>query len=306
MSGSGGGAGGSGTQKYEWNDDMRPFWGNALETGKALTKNWQLTPYTGQRIADLNQDQNNSINNTRQFLYQLKNPNGAINSAIDQTQKTLDGGYLTGPNADSFAETRNAYSGENNPYFNKIMQQGQEGITNAYKNGTAADTARQFTMAGTFGGSAHQNAISNNEMALGKTLSNYTTGMQNDQYNRSAGLEDAYLNRGSGAFQNERQRMTGTIGLGNAQQQQAAQRAQMEMGIGDIQRAHSQDLMNNAYTMWQEQQQQPYKQLDYMTGLLARAQGGMAPNQTTTQSGYSASPYSQILGGLLGTYAALK
>jgi hypothetical protein len=64
--------------------------------------------------------------------------------------------------------------------------------------------------------------------------------------------------------------------------------------------------MNQYYNDWQTQQQYPYTQLDYLTGILSRAQGGVAPNVTTQQSGYAASPYSQILGaGLLG-YGALS
>jgi hypothetical protein len=41
--------------------------------------------------------------------------------------------------------------------------------------------------------------------------------------------------------------------------------------------------------------------LDYLTGIMSRAQGGVSPNSSFTQSGYTASPYSQIIGaGLLG------
>lgn len=305
MSGSGGGSGGSGTQKYEWNDSMAPFWGKALEDAKVLTQNWQMTPYQGQRIADLNGDQRNSINNTREFLYQLNNPAGAINSSITQTQKTLDGDYLKGKDVDPYAAATNAYQGEN-PYFRQMMQQGQDDIISKYREVTKPDADAAAVLNGTLGGGDYQRLRAKNEEGLAKQIGQYTAGMQNEHYNRSAGLDESRLNRASGAFQNERGRMTGTIGLGQGLQGQAAQRAQMEMGIGDIQRAYSQDLLNNAYTQWQEQQQSPYKQLDYMTGILSRAQGGMAPNQTTTAPGYAASPYSQILGGLLGAYAVSK
>jgi hypothetical protein len=300
---SGGGSGGSGTQKYEWNDSLAPFWSQALEYGKAL-KDAPMQTYGGQRIADLNQDQQNSINNTRQFLYQLQNPSGAINSSINETQKTLDGGYLSGAGADPYANAGNVYEG-NSPYFHDALQNGMQDITNSYMNGTKADTDKAFTMSGTYGGSAHQNVMANNQAALGKTLGNYVNQQYNQQYDRSAGLEESKLARGSGAYQNERGRMTGMVGQGGNLQNQALQRAQSEMGIGDIQRGISQDYLNQGYADWQAGQNYPYKQLDMFSGLLSRAQGGMSPNMTTTSPGYSASPYSQLLGGL-AAYSALK
>jgi hypothetical protein len=100
--------------------------------------------------------------------------------------------------------------------------------------------------------------------------------------------------------------MVGSVGAGQNAQNLALQGANARMGIGDIQRGYGQDQLNQYYNDWQEQQQYPYKQLDMYSGLLGRAQGGVSPNVTTTQSGYAASPYSQILGaGLLG-YGMLK
>jgi hypothetical protein len=91
------------------------------------------------------------------------------------------------------------------------------------------------------------------------------------------------------------------MGQGTAGQQNFFQGLNQLMGLGDVQRGYQQDQYNQAYNDFQTQQQYPYTQLDYLTGLLGRAQGGVSPNVTTTSSGYQASPYSQILGaGLLG------
>jgi hypothetical protein len=100
--------------------------------------------------------------------------------------------------------------------------------------------------------------------------------------------------------------MVGAIGAGNDQQALGLERANANLGIGDAQRSYQQDLLNQGYSDWSDQQNQQYKMLDYLTGILGRAQGGVSPNMTTTQSGYQASPYSQILGaGLLG-YGAMR
>lgn len=321
MSGSGGGAGGSGTQKYEWNEVLGPEWADTLSYGRSL-RDRPYTPYTGQRIAGMNNDQENSINNTRTFLYQLKNPKDAVNSAIDQTTATLQGDYLPGgaqgnPFAGQSANVgANEYMGDN-PYFRQSLTNQLGDMASAYRQGTAADLTRQAVMSGAFGGSAHQTAQANNEAALAKQMGNVANQAYQQQYDRSAGLREADISRrmqndqfgltsGANAFEGERGRMMGAIGQGNAQQGMALQRAQAEMGIGDVQRSYLQDLLNQNFSDWQEGQNYPYKQLDMYAGLLSRAQGGMSPNMTTTTPGYSASPYAQALGAGLLAYGMMK
>jgi hypothetical protein len=161
-------------------------------------------------------------------------------------------------------------------------------------------------MAGAFGGSAHQNAVANNEAVLGKTLSNAANQAYGNQWNQSAGLYEQGLNRGAGAFENERGRMQQAVQGGQNAQNLFFQGANQRMGIGDINRGYEQDLLNQYFNDWQQQQNYPQSQLDYYTGVLGRAQGGISPNVTATPAGYSASPYSQIIGaGLLG-YGMMK
>src|SRR6185437_13333857 len=85
----------------------------------------------------------------------------------------------------------------------------------------------------------------------------------------------------------------------------ALQRENAVLGVGDAQRSYNQDLLNQAYGDYQSQQNRQYQMLDYLSGILGRAQGGVSPNMQYTVPGYQASPYSQIIGaGLLG-YGAL-
>lgn len=597
---SGGGSGGSGTQKYEWNDGTSPYWTQVLGMGNYLSglglpdENGNPTPgrqqqvYGGQRIAELNNDQYTALQRIRNLGdaggsmdanqgrlqsymttrgdYLGRNPYagesnefaGAVNpwqnadpnvqwnpmlaeprnqdySGLKDKQNPFgsqttnaggqfqpdkvdsggrfnfspleDGGQfsfspLSGGgqyqpqaidsggrfNFDPVSGGSNKYAGDN-PYFRNTLKTGLEDITSAYENGTAANTRRMFNLSGAFGGGAHQKAVANNEAALGKTLGNFTSGMLNDQYGRSAGLEESALGRGMGAqqfnvgmgntafenaagrnigvnqfgqqlgnqafenaqgrglqagqfnaslgnqafessrgrglqagqfnaslgnqafsdaagrgmqagqinnqfgsqsFENaanrglqaqmfdkgqggnfyenflnrsfqgeeadtarrmggwqqyvnsdlqnqqlnkqlggswmqdtlgrqfageearlgrgtnawegERGRMVGAVG--NALQGQGMDLGlnQALMGAGDINRSYKQDLLNQQYADWQDQQNHPYKMLDYMTGLLSRAQGGMSPNQITTQPGYAASPYAGLLGGALAAY----
>lgn len=301
----GGGGGGSGEQRYNWNSTLEPYWNQALGMGNYLTglglngaSGQQYQPYPGQRIAGLNTDQYNAMANTRNIAQAGPfNNAGAMdtNAAREQARATASGEYL-GANP----TTRNVYAGPSS-YFDSVLQTGMGDIAEKYKQGTAADTTRMFNLAGAFGGSAHQQKMANNESGLAKQLGDYSQSMLNDQYNRSAGLEESYLGRESQNFENERNRMMGALAPGQQGQQLDFQRYNQLMGIGDIQRGLSQDYLNQGYSDWQEQKNYPFQMLDYMTGLMGRAQGGVSPNMQMTQPGYSASPFSQILGaGLLG------
>jgi hypothetical protein len=314
----GGGAGGSGTQKYEWNDNIAPFWQQSLDLGNALRQQPQQTYHgqvgqfgqnynggmtqAGQKISDLTSDQQNAMNNIRAYTsdptYGVKDPNGAQNAGIDQETKTLNGGYL---NSDPYASATNPYGGMNSQYFQSTLDNGLNDMSRAYQQGTAADTTRMFNQAGAFGGSAYANAVGNNQNALAHQMGEYVGNMQNDQYNRSANLVQQQNQLGSQAYQNERQRQMGAVGSAQGEQGLALQRANAQMGIGDVTRGYNQDLINQNLNDFQTQQQYPFQMADWFSGLLGRAQGGMSPNMTFSPASYQASPFSSVLGaGLLG------
>lgn len=325
--------GGGGSQQTQqmgnWGEGVAPYWADALAWGSALKDPGHTDangnfvpgagsyrPYTGevqglrdngnqwfasqpgQRIAGLTSDQQAAAQHTTDFLNQLKNPYQAVNSAIDQTTDTLNGKYLTGEGANPYS--RNNIYGGDSPQFRSLLQQGQQDISSAYDKGTSAETTRLMNMNGVLGGSAHRNAVADNQAALAKQLGQYTAGMQNDQYNRSAGLYENFLNRGSQNYENERGREMGAIGLGDNQQSLALQRAQAQMGVGDMFRGYNQDLLNQGYNDWSDQQNHQWQMLDNFANIISRASGGMSPSFTTSQSGYSASPFAGLLGaGLL-------
>lgn len=326
----GGSSSGGGTTQYNWNPTLAPAWTSAISNAQ----NQAATPYqayTGQRIADFSNPQSIAMGEVQNYNTGVDNPTGTVNDAMAQTDNTLNGAYMPGAqNADPYAGQSNPWAQQmitpgtnqyvgDSPAFESALQQGQSDITNAYQRGTAADTTRMFNQAGAFGGSAYGNAVGANEYALGKSLDSYTSGMVNDQYNRSAQLQDAQLGRdlsadttnktqgnadfqaqmasGQSAYDAERANQMNAVGQGNNQQALALQRAQSLMGVGDAQRSMTQDQLNQQYNNYQTQLQYPYTQQDWLTGILGRAQGGISPNSTTTQSGYAASPFSQLLGG---------
>lgn len=111
----------------------------------------------------------------------------------------------------------NAFQGMDNPYFRQQLQSGMDDITAAYQHGTAADTNRMFAQSGAFGGSAHAQAVQNNQTALAKQLGNFGNQALSQQYDRSAGMDESRLGR---AFQGQQF----DANLGNQAFENAAQR----------------------------------------------------------------------------------
>lgn len=308
-----GGSGGGGSQTLgQWAPDIAPWWTSQLSYAEDL-KNKPFQQYTGQRIADLHPAQLSGFDN----INTLANQGGTVLSRAsdDQAYRTLGDSYLTGdqknPWTNVYSTTReNDYSGMANPYFAQVMGQGLDTMADKYQKGTAADTTRMFNLAGAFGGSAHQDAIKNNEEALASQMKQYISGMQNDQYNRSAGLDESFLGRdlqnqqynqtkGLNAFENERNRQMGMVPMGGQQLNNALGLYNAQVGVGDSIRGYTQDILNQQYGDWQAAQNHPYQMEDWFTGLLSRAQGGMGPSYTQQGSSYQANPFSQILGAAL-------
>lgn len=217
------------------------------------------------------------------------------------------------------------------------MNQGMEDITNQYKNATEPGLRAAAVLNGTLGGGDHLQAQAKNEEALGKTLGNYSSQMMNQQYDRSAGLEDSFLNRdiqnqqfnrgtssglreneinrgfqnftggldrGMQGWEGERNRQMGAIGAGQNEQNLAYGRMSPLLDTMGMRMGQDQRGLDFAYDQWNQDQQHPFAMTDWLTGLFSRAQGGMAPNQSIYQSGASgAMPYVGAglgLAGLLG------
>lgn len=225
--------------------------------------------------------------------------------------------------------SRNAYGGGSSAYRD-MVNSGMEDIVSQYQQGTAADTRRAANMAGAFGGSAHQQMQANNEAALGKTLGNYSQQMNNAQYDRSAQMEEGFLgrdlqnqqynrntssglreaeigrgftnynqgiDRGFQAFENERGRQMGAIGLGQAEQGLAFDRNNQLMGSGALSREYQQGLNTEGFQDWTDSQNYIQNLLGWGSGMFGQAQGQTSPNSQVYQS--SSSNAMQGAGGLL-------
>ena len=357
------GSGASGETRYNWNDDMRDRWNNALNTAEQTADvRQQMQQYNpNARVAQFNADQNEGMNYTRNMARMSSSPIGAMDGARRGIEDTLGGEYLTGAGSNPYAGAgnRNAYAGivanpwtdqfrnnasimtnqyaGQNPFFDQVLDKGMQKITNNYQLGTAADTNRAANLSGAFGGSAHQQMVANNQANLGEQLGNYYNQASQQQYDRSAGLEDARLQRATGAeegllsrgnqsyqqmldrgfqgheanagrgfqgFENERARQMQGIGLGQNEQNLAYQRIAAMMGIGDQQYERDQKVADYTYQNWQDQQNFPFKLTDWLTGQYGKAMGGGGMNTTVYGGGNSGA--SQGIGALLAAYGLMS
>lgn len=287
---SSGGGGQSGQTRYDWNDVIGSYWGGAPGadgTGGGGVLGWAMNeaarPYQsfGNRVAAQNTDQFTGMQRVRDMA--------ASGGPSDTAAARRSAGQI----ASGGSLGANPFMG-NSPQFQTMLRSGQEDITNAYKQGTSADTTRLMNLSGAFGGSAHQNAVANNENALGKQLSQYTAGMQNDQYNRSANLMEGALGRQMQAiplaFQGQ--------GLSNDLNDRL-------MGVGQQNQDYNQRLIDQNYNNWAEQNNWGRNNVNWLASILGGAQGSTGIQ--TQFGGYGGSNgLSQAAGlGLLGRAAGL-
>lgn len=282
------GGGGSGTQgiKTEWNDVIGSYYGGRPDaTGQngggvlgwaaaEAAKPWQQ--YGGQRIADRNMDQYTAAQRVRN----MANTGGPYETQIArQAAGTIAAGG--GINA-------NPYMGENK-YFKDMVANANADTTNAYNQGTSAELTRLMNMSGAFGGSAHQNAMANNQAALAKQIGNQTTNMYGQQFDKSANLYEQGLNRQMSAIPLAFQGQGLQTDLNN-----------QLMGIGDWEQGTQQKYLDQAYGDWTNAQNWSRGNIDWLLSKLGGAAGNTG---TQTQfGGYQGPNYgSQALGlGLLG------
>ena len=294
----------------------------------------------------------------RNMIGMSSSPLGSMNGARSMIEDTLGGDYLdanafgtlglagqnpfvAGPGANEFIDQytttdRNAYGG-NSPYFRDMMTSGMQDIANAYASGTARNTQSAFARSGAFGGSAHQQAVADNEAVLGKSLGDYANQMLQGQYELSANLEDSFLNRdlqnqiqnrqtagnwreaqlgrgfqnfdnamnrGFQGFENERNRQMGAIPLGQAEQGLAYGRMDPLLGTMGMRMGLDQQDRDFVYNQTQAQQQHPFQTIDWLSGIYGRAMGGGGMNQTIY--GPSGSTAANAIGTGLGLYGMFR
>jgi hypothetical protein len=317
---SGGGQSISGESKYNWNPYMENMWaggqdGNGGLLGRAInTLNSPYQRYGGNRLADRTYDQTNTQDALRHVaIAGTPETNAARNTILD----TVQGNFLQSNPYNDLRVTPadNQYEGFGEDYQG-VKRAAMRDLTDAFNEGTAADTQRMFAQSGAFGGSAHQQAMGKNADALGKNLSRLGQEMDQAQYERSANLRENAINRGMQAQQfdinrlnnnylTERGFQQGAIPLGLQSEAGRLGALGQLYGIGADEQRFNQMGLDQAYQEWANENNWERNNVNWMANLLAQAQGGIGGQATQTQPGYSINPLSGLLGAA-SIYGAMR
>lgn len=269
--------------RYEWSDEMRPRWQRALDRNEEIA-NRGYTPYEGERYAGLSQDEQDAAANIRHFI---NDPGSFLYGQGNlYTQGVLGGSQLTGMFADPYAGAENRYAGES-PEFQRMMDAGLRDIGDAYDR-VARDTNRRAAAAGVFGGSDHNATANVNEGAYGQRVGDFVSNMRNQHYQRSAGLEESRLGRGSSAWQAGLGRQMDASRLAQNDQNLTLDRYREQGRIGQIGRGIDQQNRDFAYQQFLENRDWDKGNAGWLTGMFGTAQGGQFPTGGGQGNGSSA------------------
>lgn len=208
-----------------------------------------------------------------------------------------------------------SYSGQRIADMTPEQSQGLNMVANRALNGSPEETLsrNQFndTMSGKYLDPASNPYLSN---IVNRTMgdvaskvnsqfggSNYGTTAHQETLTRN--LSDAATNIYGQNYANERTNQMKGLAVAPQFGNLDYANAQQLIGVGDIKRQESQDVLNNQYADWVASQNQPYRQIDVLGNALGAAVNGQGSVQA---AGYQSNPYqtnryaNAIGGGLAG------
>ena len=211
-------------------------------TNKAMDlSNQPFNPYTEQRYADLNQTQN---------------------LGLDMVQDRALGGSQTMDNAEG-SLNQFIQGGQTNPYLDSMYDAGAQGMIRNFDNSVLPGVNSTFAQGGRYGSEAHQTALDNASNTLGTNLGNMATNMYGNAYNTDQA--------------NRMQAIGMAPTFGNAAYQDASQL----MNAGQIQQDQSQNNLDFSYQQYQDEENNPYKQLAAMGGVFGSNLGASSTTQSS-------------------------
>lgn len=197
--------------------------------------------YTGQRYADLNQTQN---------------------LGLDMVQNRALGGSQTMDNAEG-SLNQFIQGGQTNPYLDSMVSKAQGSVVDQFNNMVKPQTEAAMQQSGSFGNSGYQQLMQNQQKQAGQQMSDIATQMYGQAYGQDQ--------------QNRLSAISQAPTFGNAAYQDAGQL----LSAGNIKQQAAQNPLDFQYSQFQQQQDNPYKQLQATGGVV---QGNMG-SQTTSSGG---------------------
>ena len=251
---SGGGSSGSSnvtqTTKTEVSPQLSPYLAPYMQQASSVA----MTPYQqygGDRIAGFTGDQQAGFDMARNVANQSQQN---LAGATNQLNSTIGGNYL------GYSPGTNALLGMDNPYLQKAIDASQGDVVRNFNNSVANNTDATMARSGAFGGSAWQQAQSENSNQLAQNLGRVSNDMRMADYGLQAQLGESDLNRQSQNYQAERARQLQAAGMMPGMAQAGYANSQALLGIGDAQQAQNQGQLDVDYGNWLNQQNYPTQQ----------------------------------------------
>jgi len=154
--------------------------------------------------------------------------------------------------------------GQENPYLTQQIAKAQNETADAYNRQVRPNQVMQAVQSGSFGNANVMDAQAKQDSMLQQNLGDIASGMRFNAYNTD-----------------QANRMQ-AIGMSPAIQQAGYTNAGQLLNAGNLLQGQAQDKADFAYQQFQEQQNDPYKKLQTMSGVFGTP--GFQ-TQTTTQSG---------------------
>ena len=154
--------------------------------------------------------------------------------------------------------------GQENPYLTQQIQKAQTETADAYNRQVRPNQVMQAVQSGSFGNANVMDAQAKQDSQLQQNLGDIASGMRFNAYSTDQA--------------NKMQ----ALGMSPAIQQAGYTNAGQLLNAGNVQQNQAQDKADFAYQQFQEQQNDPYKKLQAMSGVFGTP--GFQ-TQTTTQSG---------------------
>jgi hypothetical protein len=262
-----------------------------------------------------------SPNYTAALGQNLNTVNGAgfnANPANAYFASTTGGaGLNANPSNSYFQDVMNGNYLNSNPYLTGMYNAATQPMVQQYQQAIAPGIASQFSAAGRFGSSAHQDAITNANQTLAQGLGNTAANIYGNAYGQERGLQQQaaqglgsnYMNA-AGLQNAAAQGLAGNYNFASGQQQNAinaapglANAAYTDIGqlgnFGAAQQAFNQQNLNANIARFDYGQNQPLMNLQNYASLL---QGGSPyASKSTTTGGGGSNPFAAAIGtGLMG------
>ncbi len=289
-----GGGGQTSTNKFEPPGYTQQPWQDFLTNAQGLA-NKGITPYEGQRVAELNPMQGAGYQMLNDYMLQGTPERAAGGAAVLNA---------TQGNMNPYATQANPYGGDN-PYLRSMINNSNDAISQNFAKGTAAQTDASAAMQKGFGGSAYNEHVQDNNKTLGGLLSSNTNNLLQQQYNNSQGIAENALNRATGAYDNTQNRALQGAQIGQGQQQIDLQSILAGLQGGNGLAGYEQNILNANKGLYDERQQAPFTMSDFLRNALQGASGTGGMNTSTTPG---ASPWTTgagLLSAGMGAYMGM-